>query len=187
MARSSTATSSRSTVPPPTSDASARRASSSAFRSSFGMATRRRSLPADRSASSVPPPARTSSSRAATFREGRSLPLRRLLTCPGLQGTARASSRTPMPHASIRRESSVPKSLMLRVPIRAVCLVLVWDCGPIQTTSSGYVPRPFDCRYPVSATRIGGIRMDREARRSAGSGRAFGGCGESCRRQQGER
>lgn len=64
------------------------------------------------------------------------MPLRRFEMCPGLQGTARASSRTPTPRAVIRRASSVLKSLMLRVPIAREASAVACLAVPGQTDNT---------------------------------------------------
>ena len=71
-----------------------------------------------------PPAWRMSSSRNAISGDGRRFPLRKYDRCPGLHGTSRASSRTPVAWASISRLSISLKSLMPHAPIAARLLAV---------------------------------------------------------------
>ena len=160
MASSSTASSSRSTVPVPTSvglrqPGQVQRGDHLLGHAVPGAAAGcglRGAAPGARTASAPPASSRSSRVRASSG-DGRALPLRRFEMWPGLHGTIRASSRTPTPRAVIRRASSPPKSL--------ICVYRVEDKGRcpygmacpnkqrLQAT-----PRPgLDCLYPRTALR----------------------------------
>lgn len=107
---------------------------------SGGVADRRRRGCDAARAARWPPTVRIASRRPASWGEGPVRPCRRLVTWPGLQGTWRAISRTPIPRAAMRRASSSPNSLIAACTDRVRCLALpVWRG---RATGNGFQGTP---------------------------------------------